>query len=190
METNMTKKNKYNLDSLKQAEFKRAKRWWFYSNVSNILIIFFGLVANLWPAFAPTLAFFSTIFVVFSFVSQWYSDSAKENAEWLLRQLEMCDGLGWPVDEQELCGIAANIPARLHGKLDEQSDHKYFDSKEKASAQRLVDNFMQSSFYTKYQARFVSKVILSLGIGVILLSVFTAIVALQNPMAVDSIALS
>lgn len=118
------------------------------------------------------------------------SDSAKSNGEWLLRQFEMWDGMGWAIDQKSLSNILADIPASVRNKIDEVSINKYFDSKKKKSAQRVADNIRQSAFYTKCQAHFIFLVILAIGLLVLMATFFMAVAAFQNYQNIDGSAVS
>ncbi len=182
---NKTTMNELNLDALKQAEFKMAKDWYFWVNASNLAIIFLGLVANLWPTSTPSVTLISAVLLAFSLFGQWISDSAKNNGEWLLRQFEMWDGMGWTIDTKALCNLMSDIPASVRSKIESVSSNKYFDSKKKKSPQRVSDNIRQSAFYSKCQARFISKVILAVGLGILLATFFMMMVAFQNLSSLD-----
>jgi hypothetical protein len=171
---------KLNLDALKEAEFTRAKDWANKANYANGTVIAMGLVANIWPQSAPAVALLSAISLAFSTFSQWWSDNAKNNSEWLLRQFEMWDGMGWPIDEVQLSYLLSGLPVDVRDRIDDGSDGKYFDSKKKTSARRMADNIRQSAFYTRCQARFIAGAILAVGVLVIGVTFVLAILAFQN----------
>lgn len=170
----------YNLNDLKYAEFARAKFWWMLSNSAILVITILGFIANVSVKYAPIAATISAILISFSFVSQWISDNAKDRADWILRQFDMQNGIGWSIDRKELCNLLTQMPTDIRDKIESPEGQKYFDSKKAVSQHRLVDNTMQSAFYSKNQSYFISNVILLISSIIGLLTIFTIIVALQT----------
>ena len=171
---------KYNLNDLKYAEFARAKFWWMLSNSSILGITVLGFIANVSTENAPIAATISAILIGFSFVTQWFSDNARDRADWILRQFDMQNGLGWAIDTKELCNLLTQMPSAIRDKIESPEIQKYFNSKKAVSPHRLVDNTMQSAFYSKNQSYFISNVIILVSAAIGLLSIFTIIVALQT----------
>lgn len=179
-----------NLNALKKAEFERAKFWWKLSNCANLLVIILSLIANIFSTTAPVSATSATLLIIFSFVAQWISDNAKSTADWALRQFEMWDGLGWKVNKKDLSEVLIHVSKSTRAKFEKEDTHPYFDSKEGVPNKRLVKNFMQSAFYTKYQTFLIAKLIFAITIFIVLMTIFTAVVTLQNNAKVDGQALS
>ncbi len=169
-----------NLNSLKKGEFEEAKKWWSYANYSNAGIVILGLIASIFTCTAFISALLSTGLIIFYFFAQWASDNAKNTGEWALRQFEMWNGIGWAVDKKTLSDVLLNVPKSVLATFDDEDDHKYFDSKKDASAKRLVDNIMQSAFYSKHQLFLIAKVIFALSAAILIFTVFTAIIAIQT----------
>jgi len=172
-------KQNLNLNGLKKGEFEIAKKWWSYANCFNAAIVMLGLIASICPSFAFVSALLSTCLIVLYFFAQWISDNAKNTGEWALRQFEMWDGIGWTVDKKTLSDVLINVAKNVRETFDEDDSRQYFDSKKDASPKRLVENIMQSAFYSKHQLFFIAKIIFALSALILIASIFTAVIAIQ-----------
>lgn len=176
----MTKKPTINLNTLKAKEFERAKYWWSTSNIASLGIVALGLLANIIPSSAASAAIISTILIIFMAFAGWKSDNAKDNGEWILRQFEMFDGIGWPVDKKTVLDLLISTYDKSKFDLEEDSIFKYFDSKREISPKRLIENIMESAFFSKHQSFYIAKWILGVSCLIILLALFSAAIALQS----------
>lgn len=156
------------LNLLKKEESDKAKLWWKSANILNILIILAGFISNVLPNCSFILTCISTVFILLYYFFQLFSDTAKDRAEWLHRQFEMQDSLGWKIDIKNVMEVLM-LSKKTKDNTDNQTN--YFDSKRPKSTKRLVENFAQSAVYSKIQSGFMAKIIFAISLVLMLLSV-------------------
>lgn len=162
---------------LAAAQFKEAKRWWFWANVSRLLVIIVTVVSLLWKEWLGWIWVLPVILTVILSLLQWRADILQGKAEALKRKLEFQDGLGWKISEKEKADLILEVSNTVKKAGFGKEDLPYFDSRQEVSARRAVENLNQSAWYTKHLARKMSGFLftlsaISLGLFVLTLVVF------------------
>ncbi len=162
---------------LTAAQFKEAKRWWFWANVSRLAVVIITIISLLWKEWPDWIWLLPAGLTVTLSLFQWRADILQGKAETIKRKLEFQDGLGWKISEQEEADLILEVSNTVKKAGYGTEDSPYFDSHKVVSARRAVENLNQSAWYTKHLARKMSGFLfvlsaISLGLFVLTLVVF------------------
>lgn len=170
------------LSRLMAAQFDAAKRWLGAASLAQVLVVVLNVGAVFMPSLGGELAVTAAILAILHTAAQWRADRLKDLAESILRKLELFDGLGWPIARKEINDLLLTVPAAVRTRVTAPAGQakNYFDSPQAPSRQRLLENLEQSAWYTKHQARRMSRIIWIASALAILLTLFTLITSLRS----------
>lgn len=140
------------LKGLATAQFKIAKRYFFYVNICRLIVLLTNVgmifsnaeVLNILSIVSPTLA-------VISVLIQIRVDRFKSSAEALLRQYEEYEGLGWPVSRNAVSDIMVGLSENLRDEASVSNiSQPYFASQAPKSIRRIMENLEESAWWTKH----------------------------------------
>ena len=166
---------------LMQAQFDEAKRWWFWANVSRLLVVAATITSLLRPDWLSWIWVFSAALTVAYTVCQWRADALQSKTDAIKRKLEFQDGLGWRIPEIEKSDMLIEASSAVKRMAYEHEESPYFDSLEAVSPKRAVENLTQSAWYTRHLARKMAKIVFTFSAIIIVISVTLLVVALQSP---------
>jgi Flp pilus assembly protein TadB len=168
------------LDRLSGIKSHQANHWWLVAVVLQILAIGVNIFATTTNSLAKESALISAILTVCYVASKWRSDRFKQLADKLKRAFEMFDGLGWPVSAKELSDLLVTVSRYEREQAQEEPDQSYFASKAPQSAQRLLENLEESTWWTKHLAGSMALYTSLLCIAVFATAAITLVIALQS----------
>lgn len=176
-----------NLDlrSINNRQFTLAKRMWTASVITNLSIYFLGIFTVF--IFAPPnhLPEILLILAIISEVIQINSDRLKNNAETLLRKLDLHQSFGYDISEADKLNMFCVIPKKTRNSLlSKKNNDTYFASKTAPGPQKAIENLQESAWYTMQQTKYMSIIYLTLIFFLLIISIATLIYTLEQ---IDSI---
>ncbi|MCY4081869.1 MAG: hypothetical protein OXF54_16625 [Caldilineaceae bacterium] len=156
---------------LMAAQFDEAKRWWLWANVSRLLVVIVTVISLFWKEWLDWIWLLPAGFTVTHSLLQWRADTLQGKADAITRQLELQDGFGWKISEQEKADLSLEVSDKVKKKAQGTEESPYFDSRQEAFARRAVENLKQSAWYTRHLAKKMAKY-------VFVLCAFAAVLAL------------
>ena len=180
-----------NLEKMMQAQFDLAKFWLTLAISSGIVVLLidiFVVVANQWSTF---LVFGAALLAVLNSVFLWRSDRLRETAEMMLRKFEMYKSLGWEISAREIANLLAAAPSSVKEAARSGEQYKYFASTRNKDPRKLLENLEESTWWSKHQAKRMSKYVAAFGISMLTIAFITLVFALQSALSAstsDSIA--
>lgn len=175
-------KNSAFLNNAQREEYEAAKKWWWYARISHIVVLLIGIAVALIGDFNGNIALFLFfLMTIFSFVAQWQSDTKRRSAQRLQRLFEYSDALGIQVSNREISHIHVNLPKPVKDKLVSipKAPFKYFSSESNQSPQRLMENLVESSFFSHFLARRTAIIFAAISLSVIIGASILMLVALN-----------
>lgn len=161
---------------------ERAKRFLSLARWCQILVLVIGILTTILHQDPIGVILVASLLTLISVLSQWYSDYLKGQCQRILRIFEYWNGLGTPPTEREISDITLkqDLTEKQIAQLarDVQS---YFSSTQPPSPRRLLENLVESSWWTHYVAArtaqfflFFSCVIFASSVSVLVITVSTA----------------
>ena len=151
-----------NIRLLMAAQFDEAKRWWLWANVSRLLVVIVTVVSLLRKDWLDWIWLLPAGFTVTHSLLQWRADTLQGKADAITRQLELQDGFGWKISEQEKADLSLEVSDKVKRKAYGTEESPYFDSRQEVFARKAVENLKQSAWYTRHLARKMAKCVLML----------------------------
>lgn len=169
-----------NLEKLMQAQFDLAKLWLTLGISCGIGILLIDIIVILFSHLSTVMAFVAVILVVCDSIFVWRSDRLRENAETTLRKFEYLKSLGWEISSREITNLIAAAPKSV--KLAARSDeaYPYFASTKSLGPEKLLENLEESTWWSKHQARRMSKYVGILAVTMMCLAFITLLISLQS----------
>ena len=81
--------------------------------------------------------------------AQYRADGARDRANDLRRQMDLQDGLGWPISRMELRDLGVEVGAVVSPEPPAES---YFESSEPPAPRRLLENVRETGFFSEHMA--------------------------------------
>ena len=182
---------KINLEKLMRAQFDLAKLWLMLATSSSIGVLLIDIVVvivNQWVAF---FAFTAALLTVLNSVFLWRSDRLRATAETWLRKFEMDKSLGWEINAREIADLLAAAPRSVKEAARTDEEYEYFASTRNVGPKKLLENLEESTWWSKHQARRMSKYVGAFGIIALVIAFITLVISLQSALSAsfsDSIA--
>lgn len=164
---------------LMQAQFDEAKRWWIWANVSRLLVVIITIISLIRKEWLDWIWILPAGFTVTHSLLQWRADTLQGKADAITRKLELQDGFGWKISEQERADLILEVSDKVKKKAYGTEESPYFDSRQEVFARRAIENLKQSSWYTRHLAKKMAKYVFVLcasAVALALLSTFIVIV--------------
>ena len=164
------------LQFLSRALFDRCGFWRRLSFQFQMAIYLLGLVACFIPGLEAT-AGISTFFLMLTIeVCLWRHESTRREAESLRRRLDLLDGLGWQMSQQEHADMGAKYGEVSLAKPAE----KYFASTQPPSPMRAIENVIEASWWSERIARSCAHITFSVFLAALLGSIALLVLSLRN----------
>jgi len=142
---------KFNIRLLDQTLFDDAKRISSFSLILRGLSFAIGVGVLLFSISFEKLPFVVAIISILAELLQWRSDHVKKIAESLLRKLEYQDGMGWHISKIEISDLLARSPIYIRNSITYRNPtYKYYESTEEIGIKRLLENLVESSWWSKH----------------------------------------
>ncbi len=141
--------------ALSRRLFDRAKRLWGLALLLQLGVFALGLALTFSPGsgWAGFLLAVSLVLSVGSEIVTLRYETAKGNAESLLRKLDFRNSFGWGLTKAEMRDFLAQSPARLtKGLTTEELGEEYFASSEGMGARRALENVQESAWWSRHLA--------------------------------------
>ena len=148
---------KFNLGIIMGAQFDEAKRWWNFLLLTKFILLFCGIIVVLTGFFTQAFLWITLFLIIFGSVAQWFTDRNRERAEALLRMEDFWKGLGWKPSVEELSELLEPMPVRIRKLIGSDIDRMYFSSKSAYSSRKLMENLVESAWFTKHLARYMAR---------------------------------
>ena len=139
----------HNPELLRDALFRRCKRFWAAGLIANFLVFVLGGIVIFSPACGKWVALMALGLKVAAEGLLWYSDHWKGLGQALHRKLDLENAFGWPVTKTELVDFFARYTGSL-GALCGDRKGSYFASTEAAGPKRAVQNVRESSWWSMH----------------------------------------
>jgi hypothetical protein len=172
-----------NLEKLMQAQFDLAKFWLTLAISSGIGILLIDILVIFFGKLGFVFAFLAALLVVFDAVFIWQSDKLRENAEITLRKFEFFSALGWEISPRELANLLAAAPKSVKRAARSDEKYSYFASDKNKGPKKLLENLEESAWWSKHQAKRMSKYVGSVGGAMMFLAFITLIISLQSSLS-------
>lgn len=169
-----------NLEKLLQAQFDLAKFWLTLAISSGIGILLIDIFVIFFSQLGSVFAFLAAILVVFDTISIWQSDRLRENAETTLRKFEFHNALGWEISPRELTNLLATAPNSVKRAARSDNTYTYFASHRDNGPKRLLENLEESAWWSKHQAKRMSKYVGAAGVTMMFSAFVTLFISLQS----------
>ncbi len=149
--------SKLNVQLLMKIQGDRAKFWWVASIWLQVGIIGLSAYTTLTNNFATEIALLIVPVVsIATTLVRWRADVLKGAYQSLLRKFEFYDGLGWAILPREKSEWLLTLSKKEKEQVtaaDRMPIH-YFASNKPQSAERLLENLEESSWWSKHIAKF------------------------------------
>jgi len=170
-----------NLRLVNKNQFIYAKRMWLVSIGIKVIMYLLGVIAiflfassGFWPVLLLVLAILSEIFQVIS-------DDKKNNAEALLRKLDINQSFGYQISEADMLDIIYAAPRKTKKKLREGIEKdSYFASERALGPQKAIENLQESVWYTMNQAKSMSIMYFVLILALLMFSVVALLIVFNQ----------
>lgn len=148
----------HGLRALCTAEFKAAQLCLGLTVAMQLAAAGVGVVTATVPGFAGwgAMALVALASVVAGLRSRGEKHAARGND--MLRQLDLEDGLGRPVSPEVVADLRVSAAWYVDRASKRAVPTRYFESTNKASARRLVENVRESAWWTKHLAGDMSRI--------------------------------
>ena len=166
---------------LMAAQFDEAKRWWFWANVSRILVVIITIISLLWKEWLDWIWLLPAGFTVTHSLLQWRADTLQGKADVITRKLEFQDGFSWKISEQEKADLILEASDKVKKKAHGTEDSPYFDSRQEVFARKAVKNLKQSAWYTRHLAKKMAKYMFALCASASVLALLSIFVIVFSP---------
>ena len=175
----MADKNSIHL--LYQTLFDHSKHLLGYSIFTRILVYLLGIIVLVFIPTFQQLPFLVAIFAMIAELLQWRSEYIKSIAESLLRKFEYHDGFGWPILKLEISDILARVPVNIRKSIPSQDpDYQYFESKEVVGPKRVIENLIESAWWSKHLSETAIHVFLTITLLTIIGSFAILIISIET----------
>jgi hypothetical protein len=141
--------HKYKPELLRDALFRRTKRFWAAALVAKFCVFALGAAIVLQPAWGKTTALGAFLLAALAEASMWNSDRWKSAAQRLHRSLDFEDSLGWKISNTELADALARYSGNLKALVSNPKG-TYFASTEPPGAKRAIENVQESSWWSEH----------------------------------------
>lgn len=170
----MKEPNLDDLHQLRNIAFSRAKRWWGFGVAFGYLAIVAVPVAWLvgWQEWAGPLT--AVVLAISGRVFVWRSENYREDAEWVLRTIELNRGIGFGVDATKIADLRLKYfdAVQRHGRS--ASHGVYFEASGDPSYALLIRMERESAWWTGQLAKKASQAVIG-AFAVVTLMMFLAI---------------
>lgn len=164
-----------------EAQFSEAKRWWLCENLLRVLValwitasLFFkDLSETTWVI--PAVATATYVFI------QWRADVLQGRAEAIIRKLELREGFGREISEQDKADLFMEASRRSQKKALEPEESPYFDSPKLPSSLGAVENVRQSAWFTKHLAGSIAAMAFFATVLVFSIFFVSLVIVVQSP---------
>lgn len=161
-----------------QAE--RSKFWLNISRYCQFGVLAISLLITFRDDFEITLTLIASIIAIFSFVAIIRSDYLKQESQNIQRKFEFYDGLGWDISPEEKSDLYLLLSNKITNSIQNEDAEPYFASTKPQSHRRLLENLIESVWWSNRLANRSAFYLSLFTGGVIILSIIALIVALQN----------
>ncbi|MEM6782210.1 MAG: hypothetical protein AAF624_00555 [Bacteroidota bacterium] len=135
-----------------------AKRWWVAANGFRVGVVIAGVAATLlgWAPLPASLV--AGALALAAWFTQYRSDVVRDQANDLRRDIDLQDGLGWPISAMMLNDLSTQIGSFVSAERPEKS---YCASVLPAGPRRLVENIRETGFFSEHLASTAAKIMWS-----------------------------
>lgn len=159
------------LDSIQNEQFTSAQTVWWTSKTLQLAGLILSIIIVI--SDASWIGFLIVILAIASAIAEWRFAHLWELAQSLHRKHEFWDSLGWALSGRELSDLHATMPQKLRARLEAvgYEETTYFASGTPVSPRRLVENLMESSWWTWHLAKYHWKIITTVFVVVLILAI-------------------
>jgi hypothetical protein len=146
--------------ALAKALFDRAGKLWGWSLGCQLVVFGCGILLLVFPwGYVEGLATVGALLLSGgSAVLLWRRDVTRDNAEALLRKLDLKDLFGWELSRAEISDLLADAPQKLIERLPvEGLGEEYFSSRQPAGPRRSMENLEESAWLSKHLSKLTSR---------------------------------
>ena len=173
--------DKFDIRLLDQSLFDYSKRVTVFSLIIRILSYFVGIVVLLFALPFQPLPFLIAFLSILAELIQWHSDHVKRVAESLLRKLEYHDGYGWPISKSEISDILVRSPGHIRDSISYRNpEFQYFGSEEIKGTRRMLENLVESAWWSKHLAETAGHLFLAITVLAIFASITILIISIET----------
>lgn len=155
-----------------------GKTWWGVSLTVQMLASLGAAFSVLAGVTSPEWALVLAIASIGGLLGRWRSDSLREHAEWLLRQVELEDGFGWIVSAKVVADSLSQgigVAKRALNRAREQSD--FYATSRVPGPLRALDNLRESAWWTQQNSQWMGWVATWVVVLLCLAAVWSLLVA-------------
>lgn len=156
--------------------FDRAKRWWVGTNVLRLGTVAFSVSATILKVSPLTTALLAALLALGAWWTQYKTDAARDQSNDLRRQIDLREGLGWPVSPLFLADLSATTHLQVSPGVPPES---YFESTTNPSPERLVENVRETGFFSEHLAATAERSMWWVTAALVLTTVFGLFAALD-----------
>lgn len=129
--------------------YDSAKRWWAVTNGLRVGVVVAGVAATL-IGWAPLpAALMAGALALAAWYTQYRTDEAKDQANDLRRQMDLQDGMEWPIPSLALDDLGACLGTFVSADPPVES---YFASQLPPGPERLLENVRETGFFSEHIA--------------------------------------
>jgi len=181
---------KLNVQLLMKIQGDKAKLWWNVSVALQVAIILLSAYTTLTNNFTTETALFVIpIMSICSPLMRWRADLLKGEYQSLLRKFEFYDGLGWAILPREKSEWLLTLSEKQKQQVtatDRMPVH-YFASNKPFSAERLLENLEESTWWSKHISKYAAIVFGVFTVFVLLASFTVLLLAVQGALGQTSL---
>ena len=131
--------------------FTRSKRFWFLGLLGQVAVATTAGVTAVTGLISGPIAVLLGVVSVVAPVLLWRADTLRQRADTLLRQVELEDGFGWPIDRKLLSdNLVMAIPLGEKAKARAEEQGTFYASSRDAGPARALDNLRESAWWTQH----------------------------------------
>ncbi|MBA3869517.1 MAG: hypothetical protein H0X30_10210 [Anaerolineae bacterium] len=182
--------SKLNVQLLMKIQGEKAKLWWNISVALQVGIIFLSAYTTLTNNFTTETALFVIpIMSICSPLMRWRADILKGAYQSLLRKFEFYDGVGWAILPREKSEWLLTLSEKQKQEVtatDRMPVH-YFASNKQSSAERLLENLEESTWWSKHVAKYAAIIFGVFTVFVLFSSFAVLLLAVQGALGQTSL---
>lgn len=134
--------------------FRKAKRWCFFYMGCQFCVFVLAVTSIFVELNANLIAVTAFLGVLFAEYFSWRSDCWKSQGESAKRKLEVADGLGIAPDRRGIADWLAGRPKGFIGDVNvDEIEGSEFDSRQPGGPLRVVENTLESAWWSKHESR-------------------------------------
>lgn len=172
--------NSVNWEKVSGSLANYSKRWWGIGIGLQLVVVGINIVIVLAGSFSQSLSLLAALLSIGYVFTQWHSDHLKRVSDSVKRKFELYDGLGWKLTPKEISDLIVSVPGKIINDAKIPSNEPFFDSDAPPSAQRMMQNLEESSWWTKHLAASMMKVTALACTGVFAIAAVSMVIALQT----------